>query len=132
MKRKGFTLIEVLLASVILGIGMAVMLVAVSRCLVLMKRTKDFQMAQWTMGMGDLTYPIDPNDDTTLEVNEDYDITEGFAYARTAEEVEEEGMDLIEENGVRLFMVKTSVKWSDAAPVEEVTRYVLIREDESK
>ncbi len=129
MKRSGFTLIEVLLASTILGIGVAVMLMAASRCLGVMKRAVNFQKAQWTMSMGDLEYPIDPEDEGSLEISEDSSITEGFVYSRTAEEVEDEDMSFGEEDeGVKLFALKTTVKWSDTAPGEEAVRYVLIRE----
>ena len=52
--RRGFTLLEVLLAAVILGMGLAGLLVAMSQSQRLMQTMPDMMTAQEVMDMGDM------------------------------------------------------------------------------
>ena len=72
MMRRGFTLLEVLLASVILGFGLAGILVALSQGQRFMQTMPDLMTAQEAMDLGDMAYPLsevkDPDQD--LDVRE--------------------------------------------------------------
>ena len=56
--RKGFTLLEVLLATIILGLGLTGILVSMSQAQRFMKTIPDFMTAQEVMDMGEMAYPL--------------------------------------------------------------------------
>ena len=72
MTRRGFTLLEVLLASVILGFGLTTILVSMSQSQKMMLSSTYLETAQEVMDLGDMAYPLsdaqDPDKD--LEVQE--------------------------------------------------------------
>ena len=55
----GFTLLEVLLASIILGVGLVGILVSMSQAQRLMKTVPDLETSQEVMDLGDMAYPLD-------------------------------------------------------------------------
>ena len=57
--RRGFTLIEVLLAAIILGAGLASILVSMSQSQRLMKTVPDLETSQEVMDLGEMAYPLD-------------------------------------------------------------------------
>ena len=63
---RGFTLLEVLLAAIILGLGLAGILVAMSQAQRLMLSQGDTETAQEVMDLGEMAYPLeevkDPDD----------------------------------------------------------------------
>jgi len=120
----GLSLIEVLLAVSILGMGFAVLLTAGVRCLSVMKAAQNYQEAQWVLGAGEAEYPlviVDDIDDLNVE-RETFD--NGFTFEREVEEEDEE------EDG--LYKVWTRVTWYGRGHehVEEVVRYIYYPEDE--
>jgi prepilin-type N-terminal cleavage/methylation domain-containing protein len=116
----GFTLIEVLLAAAILGVGLGMMLTGASRCLAAMKQARKYQEAQWTLNRGLLDHPLLPTDevDDWNISGETYD--NGLTFSR---EVEEEPID--EEDG--LFLVRSRVVWWERGREgrEEIVQYFL-------
>lgn len=70
--RRGFTLLEVLLAAIILGSGLTAILVSLSQCQKMMLSSVELQTAQEVMDLGDMAYPLsdvkDPDKD--LDVRE--------------------------------------------------------------
>ena len=72
MRRTGFTLLEVLLAALILGLGLTGILVAMSQAQKTMLGSVYLETAQEVMDLGDMAYPLadvkDPDRD--LEVSE--------------------------------------------------------------
>jgi prepilin-type N-terminal cleavage/methylation domain-containing protein len=121
--RSGFTLIEVLVATLLLAVGMTSMLVAASRCLQVMKRASLYQETQWTLNRGELDFPMLPTEEV-----EDWDVSgetyeNGLMFSRTVEPSSEE-----EEDG--LFVVTSRVTWSTRGRelYEEVVRYVYVPE----
>ena len=70
--RRGFTLLEVLLATIILGTGLAAILVSMSQSQRMMLSSSYLQTAQEVMDLGDMAYPLadvkDPDQD--LDVSE--------------------------------------------------------------
>ena len=69
--RKGFTLIEVLLAAIILGSGLTVILVSMSQSQRMMLSANDLETAQEVMDLGEMAYPLeDVKDEDDLDVRE--------------------------------------------------------------
>ena len=70
--RRGFTLLEVLMAAIILGFGLTAILVSMSNSQKMMLASTELQTAQEVMDLGDMAYPLadvkDPDRD--LEVSE--------------------------------------------------------------
>lgn len=117
-RNSGVTLIEVLLAASILGTGLMVLLTGASRCLTVVHKAKNYQIAQWTLNMGELDYPvIDTNDVLSLAVRP-FEYDNGFTFERIVEEDDDDD---------GLFLVRTVVSWPERGRVakEEVVRYVL-------
>ena len=65
--RSGFTLLEVLLASIILGLGLTAILVSMSQSQKMMLSSSSLETAQEVMDLGDMAYPLenvqDPDQD---------------------------------------------------------------------
>ena len=56
--RRGFTLLEVLLAAIILGTGLAAILVSMSQSQKMMLASSYLETAQEVMDLGDMAYPL--------------------------------------------------------------------------
>ena len=115
--KRGFTLVEVLLATAILCVSLVALLTGASRCMAVMKAAKNYQTAQWVLGQGEVDSPItSTNDVKTLEYEHEYD--NGFKYERTVEDDDDED---------GLYLIRIVVTWTDRddGPREEVVRYVL-------
>ena len=69
--RRGYTLLEVLLAAVILGLGLAAIVVAMSQSQKMMLYSTYYETVQEVMDLGEMAYPIaDVKDVDELEVRE--------------------------------------------------------------
>ena len=69
--RAGFTLLEVLIASIILGLGLAGILASMSNSQKLMQSMPDIMTAQEVMDLGDMAYPLDEvQDEEDIDVQE--------------------------------------------------------------
>jgi len=130
IRKRGLTLIEVLLAVTILSLGMVVMLTAISRCLRVLKVSTGYHDALWALSAGHAEFPMirtekdDDMDPDDFEVSaEDFG---GFSYERTVDDPYESD----EDSEVRLLVIKTRVAWADRGKEnsEEVMRYWLYRE----
>lgn len=117
--KKGMTLIEVIIAVLILSTGMTVLLTGASRCVAVMKKAANYQKAQWVLGMGNLEHPLTAtNEPMDLAVGPiDY---EGFKYVREVEEDDDKD---------GLFVLRERAIWSyrGSEAYEEAVRYVLDR-----
>jgi prepilin-type N-terminal cleavage/methylation domain-containing protein len=121
--RRGLTLVEVVLAVAILGIGMAVLLTAASRCLAVMRVARNYQEAQWVLGQALADYPLDPTNDVEELVIDEVEIVEGFRFSRDVDEDEDED---------GLYVVRSRVTWADRGRqnTEEVLQLVYQPEEE--
>jgi len=136
--RAGFTLVEVLLTALILGIGLTVLLAGLSTCLRTMRMARDYDQVQWVLALGEmehtdlletskdvLGYSTDVKTDYT--VDPDSDLCEGFTFERTVDEKTPE-----EAQKDKLYVVHTRVYWGEASdderPCEELVRYVWQRD----
>ncbi|MCX7007773.1 MAG: prepilin-type N-terminal cleavage/methylation domain-containing protein [Kiritimatiellaeota bacterium] len=106
-QRSGMSLIEVLAALAILGIGLAVLIQAVSRCLAVVHKTRNYETARYLVQRLDLEHPLGVTEAITVGVQEgQFDApNEEFKWSReiTAIGLEDEP----------LFQVKTRVSWSN-------------------
>jgi len=134
--QKGFTLVEILIATMILSIGIMVLLTGVGNCAKMMLLSKQFQEVQYIFTLVDLKYPIEATD----KVEEDLpiasvsatelvevaspqirEVLERYTFERIVEEKE------LETNQVDdgLYIVRSIVTWGPADDDrEELLRYV--------
>ena len=69
--KRGFTLLEVLIASIILGTGLTGILVAMSQAQRLMLSQSDIETAQEVMDLGEMAYPLEEvTDEDDIDVRE--------------------------------------------------------------
>ena len=69
--RGGFTLLEVMIAAIILGLGTTVIVASMSQSQRLMLAASSFETAQEVMDLGDMAYPLEEvKDENDLEVRE--------------------------------------------------------------
>lgn len=70
-KRSGFTLIEILIATVILAGGLMGLMGSLGNCAQMMNLSKQFQDAQFVFSLGERCYPIPPSDDISDPENDE-------------------------------------------------------------
>ncbi len=76
--RCGFTLIEVMVALIILALGIVVLVTSFANCQRVMKESQDYETAQYVLALGETVYPIpspdlvtgDPIEDEHLNIEE--------------------------------------------------------------
>ncbi len=109
-RKKGLTLIETLLAMVILGIGLSILVSSAGRALSVVKRTRHFSTARHLFDIVELENPI-PDIEEAAETTESggFDApNDAYTWTRTVEpSFDFEG----EETGY--FTIRTRVMWSD-------------------
>jgi prepilin-type N-terminal cleavage/methylation domain-containing protein len=134
--RTGFTLVEILIATMILSTGIMVLLTGVGNCAKMMTLSKQVQETQYIFSLVDLKYPIEATADvendipveqvSAIELIENpsqqmQETLERYTFERTVDERE------LEVNQVddRLFIVRSIVSWGpDEDEREELIRYV--------
>ena len=116
--KTGMTLIEVLIALVILSVGVSSMMLAMSRCLAVVRTARNLNVAQSLLRQVDIENPIDK---TALEEgweSGEFEEVEGYTWQREVVMVDEE-----ERPG--LFLVTTRIQWSERGKdaYEEIIGY---------
>ena len=101
----GLTLIEVILATMILAVGMSTLLAAAGRCLAVARKAKEYEVARRLVGQVDLEIPI--NFEEIEEGTESRQFGAPFSDYRWEREIE---LYPVEEYGV--YSVRTQVSWS--------------------
>jgi len=146
MRRDGFTLIEILLATMILATGLFSLMVGLGNCAQMMALSKEYQDAQFVFSLGERCYPIPPNDEITdpeederlnidpvgaeemiddlqMEVSREMRETyKDFTFERTVEEKELETNE--EDDG--LYVLRTRITWGSGKEgyYEELVRLI--------
>lgn len=119
----GFTLIEVTLALLILGVGVITLVAAASRCLATLRVSRIYHEARYAMDLGELEYPIIRKSDEVFNMNVDpVDLPGGLVFSRESEPSEQhEG----------LHVVRTRIEWSTGNRDyhEETFRYLYYTND---
>ena len=136
MNRAGFTLIEILIATMILSLGLMTLMVSLGNCAAMMTLSKEYQDAQYVFSLGELEYPIVESADVEKELPVDpvngaelseaadrktMEMLEAYTFERTVDEKELE-TNQVDDN---LYVVRTRVSWGPGADqCEELVRYV--------
>ena len=116
--RRGFSLIEVVIATAILGVSLAVLLTAATKCLLILSIATHYQEAQLVRGRAEIEYPmIATNGLDELNVPE-ITMDNGLTFERVVDEEDEDEDDL--------YVVTTRVGWTSRGEsrVDEVVQYV--------
>jgi len=146
MRRDGFTLIEILIATLILAFGLFSLMVGLGNCAQMMALSKEYQDAQFVFSLGERCYPVPPSDeisepeederlnidpvtaeeminDLEMEVSrEALEVYGDYTFERAVEEKElETGED---DDG--LFVLRTRVSWGSGREgySEELVRLI--------
>ena len=128
--RRGFTLLEVLLASIILGAGLATILVSMSQSQRMMMSATELETAQEVMDLGEMAYPLEEvKEEDDLDVREtkatelwdliseerlsssQEDKFHGFTWERENLDKNPKDDDIKRMNN--LFRVRITVTWGD-------------------
>lgn len=132
MKRskEGFSLVEVLLASVILGVGLMVIFTGLTPCLAMITASKRIQEVRMVFDLAKIKYPMTEfeeiedlvvEEDSELVGDEDYRFETQYTFSRTIDEkvIEDEMFD----DG--LFVMRTKVSWGEGDDAcEEIVELV--------
>ena len=133
--RRGFTLLEVMVAMIILSLGLVVLMTSFMNCQKVMKMSQDYETAQYVLALGETVYPIpspdlvtgDPQADEQLNVEEttaedlleELDLPSSdlpkerrdelstYTFERTVDKVDDEE---IKRAGF-LYTLRTKIKW---------------------
>lgn len=118
--RAGLSLVEVILALAILGMGLTALIATAARCLGVVRQAKNFETARHCLGRVDYEHPLQIEEE--IKPGEESGSfeggPEGFTWTRVIKQIGEE-----EDN---LFEVATRVAWSDNGrhSKEEVVTYL--------
>jgi len=131
--RHGFTLLEVLLAALILGFGLTTILVSMSQSQKMMISSVGLETAQEVMDLGEMAYPLadvqDPDKDLDVsetKVSELWDKVSGSDGPRMTSEQEEkfhgytwerEALNRTDDEEIKrlgnLYTVRITVRWNN-------------------
>ena len=116
--KNGLTLVEVLIALVILSVGVSSMMVAMSRCLSVVRTARNREVARSLILRVDVENPIESVDMEEMSDSGDFEDVESYEWSRDILE-----MDAEQRPG--LFLVTTRVRWSERGrdAFEEITVY---------
>ncbi len=141
--RRGFTLIEVMVATIILSLGLAVLLTSFANCQRVMRQSQDYETAQYVLALGETVHPIpspdlvtgDPIDDEQLNIEETTadelldaldlstsdlpkdrrDELSTYTFERAVDEVDDEEL----KRAGYLYTLRTRVRWGSTRLREE-------------
>ena len=122
-KKSGFTLIEVLIATMILSMGLLVLMTGLGNCAKMIVLAKEYQQSQYVFTLGELKYPVEETDDVEkdLVVPPDSSLVDKFTFERTVDEKVLAANEVDDE----LYTVRTIVSWGRGDNQrEELVRYV--------
>ncbi|MEG1479640.1 MAG: prepilin-type N-terminal cleavage/methylation domain-containing protein [Kiritimatiellia bacterium] len=121
--RRGFTLLEVILAVIILGAGLTAIYKSIIVNVRMVEVSRNRQEVAYVFSLGEMRHPLRDIKDIEKEIPVDSDtsLVEGFTFSRTVDEKEdpEEG---VEDDG--LYVVRTVVSWDNERQREEIIRYI--------
>ena len=116
--KTGMTLIEVLIALIILSVGVSSMMMAMSRCLAVVRTARNRDVARSLLRQVDVENPIDR--ETIEETSESGEFEDAEAYTWYREIIMVD-----EEDRPGLFLVTTRIQWSERGKdaFEEIIAY---------
>ncbi|QBG46212.1 prepilin-type N-terminal cleavage/methylation domain-containing protein [Verrucomicrobia bacterium S94] len=116
--KSGLTLVEVLLALVILSVGVSALMTAMSQCLSVVRTARNRDVARGLIQQIDMLYPIEEVDVEEMTEEGEFEDVEGYTWFREIKFFDEE-----ERPG--LFLETLRVTWSEKgrAAFEEITMF---------
>jgi len=125
--KRGLTLIEVMLAVVVLGIGAGMLLVATSRCMAIATKARHYSTAQRLIARVNTENPLTRIEEFEEKIESGSFDEEGYSWEREV---------LASENEDRegLYTVRTRVSWSARGreAFEEAITYLYVPPEEEK
>lgn len=121
--RAGFTLIEMVLAIIILGGALTVLYRSIIVSARMVTLSKQREEVAYVFTLGELEHPLRDIEDIEEDapVDPDASLLDGYTYERTVDEREDPPED-VEDDG--LYVVRTIVSWGDGSEREEIVRYL--------
>lgn len=121
-RKSAFTLVEVIFAAAILGMVLTGMMACLSRCLSVMRVSKQYHESLTVLGMAEVEHPLRLDKEIDeLEVFDDGNIVEGYLFNRTIEAEEDENG---EEDGLYIIRSKVSWQYHGKENYHEVVQYL--------
>ena len=130
--KSGFTLIEVLIATILLSVGLLTILASMQQIQKMMLASKRYELCQKVLGWGEMLYPIPDPDDVTddplknerLNISEtraselandlEIELTrqqeqdlEGYTFERAVDEIDDEVLERLD----GIYTIRTIVRW---------------------
>ena len=133
--RRGFTLLEVMIATIILSLGLVILLTSFMNCQRIMKASQDHETAQYVLALGETVHPIpspdlvtdDPLKNEKLNIDEteaddllkELDISMSdlpkdrqeelstYTFERKVDEVDDEEL----KRSGYLYTIRTKIRW---------------------
>ena len=120
---RAFTLVEAVVALAILSIGIFVIIEVTSRCLAVIRVSRNYQTARAVLDRGESDFPLQPTNTVSDNVVQGTEYAPGYVFSRELDEVDGEK---------KLYQVTTRVTWSESgqASVEEVVSYLYFPNEE--
>ena len=128
--RRGFTLLEVLIATIMLGVGLTTVIISMSQAQQVMLGSTYLETAQEVMDLGDMAYPLadvtDPEDELEVEETRASELWEKISDIRLTDAQDEkfhgytwkrEWLNKNDDEEIErlggLHIVKVTVRWGD-------------------
>ncbi len=105
--RAGLTLVEVMLALVILGTGLVALVTAAGRCISVARQAKNFEIARELLALVEIEKPVQL-EETPEDISGSGDFGSDYPGFRWVRSAEQHGF---EEDG--LWMVTTQILWAE-------------------
>ncbi|NLE66098.1 MAG: type II secretion system protein [Lentisphaerae bacterium] len=120
--QSGFTLIEAVISLAILGLTIAVMVEATSRCLAVIRISRNYHAARTVLEQGELEHPLAESNSVPDNIVMPVDYGNGFTYSRDLEQSADEE---------DLYVVRSRVTWAEKGrhSFEEVVSYCYCPEE---
>ena len=132
-RQSGMTLLEVMIAVVILGSSIAALVSATSRALAIVRQARNYEQARRMLGLVDVENPLWLKDEITpgTESGRFESAPPGWSWERTFEEIQTSSESALDE-GAGLYLLRTRVYWTQSGgsrSMEETVQHLYVPEN---